>query len=277
MSELPAHLSYSSASSYEECPFRWKAERLHGLEQDPSVWLIGGSAFHKATELFDHQFEQGAFATDTVYQAFDDAVEKYRGEARQVEPDETKWRAAAKGKETLSWWINFGRQLLDKYIAFRTTSPYDLYRLPDGSPAIEVAVPHIVGGVYVKGFVDRVMVDTRTGEVIIVDLKSGARMPSNDKQLGGYKVGLEANFAPQTGPVFNDGAFYNARKGQLTGHIPLFTYDADSVGQWYSGIRREIEAGHFPPRLNTFCKSCPARLYCPAFSGAAAQALPPAA
>lgn len=246
------------------------------------MWLIGGSAFHEATELFDTQFEQGAFAADTVYAEFDAAVEKYRAEAREVEPDETRWRASGANRPTkarphgedLGWWIGFGRELLDKYIAFRTTSPYDLYRLPDGSPAIEVAVPHIVGGVYVKGFVDRVMVDTRTGEILIVDLKSGRRMPDTTKQLGGYKVGMEANFAPVVGPVFNTGAFYDARKGDLTNPVSLAGYDANTVGAWYRGIRQEMEAGLFPPRLNAFCSNCPARLFCPAFSGAAAQALP---
>ena len=50
---LPAHASYSAITTFLKCGWSYYLGRIKALEEEPSVWLTGGSAFHKACENFD--------------------------------------------------------------------------------------------------------------------------------------------------------------------------------------------------------------------------------
>ena len=50
---LPEHVSYSAINTYLLCGWQYYLGRLLQLEEEPSVWLTGGSAFHLACENFD--------------------------------------------------------------------------------------------------------------------------------------------------------------------------------------------------------------------------------
>lgn len=51
--ELPEHVSYSAFSTYVDCGYQYYLGRLMEVPEAPSVWSVGGSAFHTATELWD--------------------------------------------------------------------------------------------------------------------------------------------------------------------------------------------------------------------------------
>jgi hypothetical protein len=51
--ELPSHVSYSAITTWLSCGYKYFLGRLKGVEEEPSVWLVGGSAWHVATENFD--------------------------------------------------------------------------------------------------------------------------------------------------------------------------------------------------------------------------------
>ena len=51
--ELPEHVSYSAFSTYVDCGYQYYLGRLLQLPEAPSVWSVGGSAFHAATEMWD--------------------------------------------------------------------------------------------------------------------------------------------------------------------------------------------------------------------------------
>ena len=51
--ELPEHVSYSAFSTYVDCGYQYYLGRLLQVPEAPSVWSVGGSAFHTATELWD--------------------------------------------------------------------------------------------------------------------------------------------------------------------------------------------------------------------------------
>ena len=51
--ELPEHVSYSAFSTYVDCGYQYYLGRLMQVPEAPSVWSVGGSAFHTATELWD--------------------------------------------------------------------------------------------------------------------------------------------------------------------------------------------------------------------------------
>lgn len=50
---LPEHVSYSAFSTYIDCGYMYYLGRLLMKEEAPSVWSVGGSAFHLACENYD--------------------------------------------------------------------------------------------------------------------------------------------------------------------------------------------------------------------------------
>jgi len=50
---LPEHISYSAFSTYLTCGYQYYLGRLLAKQEEPSVWSVGGSAFHLACETYD--------------------------------------------------------------------------------------------------------------------------------------------------------------------------------------------------------------------------------
>lgn len=50
---MPEHISYSAFVSYVDCGYMYYLGRLLQVPEEPSVWSVGGSAFHLATEMWD--------------------------------------------------------------------------------------------------------------------------------------------------------------------------------------------------------------------------------
>ena len=52
---LPEHISYSAFTTFLDCGYQYYLGRLLNLPEEPAIWSIGGSAFHKATEDWDKE------------------------------------------------------------------------------------------------------------------------------------------------------------------------------------------------------------------------------
>ena len=50
---LPEHISYSAFTTFIDCGYQYYLGRLLQLPEAPSVWSVGGSSFHTATEMWD--------------------------------------------------------------------------------------------------------------------------------------------------------------------------------------------------------------------------------
>ena len=50
---LPEHISYSAFTTYIDCGYQYYLGRLMQVPEEPSVWSVGGSAFHLACENYD--------------------------------------------------------------------------------------------------------------------------------------------------------------------------------------------------------------------------------
>jgi ATP-dependent helicase/DNAse subunit B len=53
---IPEHVSYSALTTYIDCGYLYYLGRLLEIPEQPAVWSVGGSAFHKATEEWDKQY-----------------------------------------------------------------------------------------------------------------------------------------------------------------------------------------------------------------------------
>lgn len=256
--------SYSQLSEWKQCSWRFYLRRLLRAQETPSVWTAGGLAFHKTTEMYDMLTWQendlsGWQDPRPWFGTFRDQFEEELDKLRAIDPDESNWRVASKGRETIVFWRQLGPVLISQYIAWRT-STVDTLRIAavKSAPGIEVKVETSLGDVPVVGYIDRVFQDVRTGVLEIVDYKSGARMPADSGQLGQYSVQLEQ----QEGTPVTWGAFYNARKGQLDGPLNLAGYTEAGLGQQYQRLEASIEAREFEPNITALCKSCGVKQFC---------------
>ena len=50
---LPKHISYSSFNTWLECGWKYYLTKMYEVPEKHAVWFTGGTAVHKATELFD--------------------------------------------------------------------------------------------------------------------------------------------------------------------------------------------------------------------------------
>jgi RecB family exonuclease len=183
---------------------------------------------------------------------------------RAVEPDQTRWRTGGRktkdrpNGEDVEWWRQAGRDMIRTYVAWRLRTSDTLHiAAVKGAAGVEVEVTTSFGGVPVRGFVDRLFLDTQTGAYLVVDYKTGANPPKAQLQLGQYSVQLEA----MIGAPVRWGAYYDARKGELSKPFDLSGYTPERLGYIYGGLDTSIRSNIFLPNM-TQCFSCGMRDAC---------------
>jgi len=205
---------------------------------------------------------------------FKDAFEQELLEAIDqsgLEPD--RWSTAGKNKkkdnpagEDARWWRANGPGMVQNWMDWRKESGWKVLAI-DGEPAIELDVEVDIGdGLPLKMFIDRVMIEPTNREPVIVDLKTGARTPESDLQLGVYRYGLMAKY----GIRVDHGAYWMARKGALE-MVPLQRYTPGLIATWFQRLQDAIGYGIFLPNPTFKCRACPVRNYCLAFGGAESE------
>lgn len=262
------YLSYSSLSSWLDCGARFKYERVMNAPQTEAWYFLGGHAVHAATEKADHEgITRIDEAGPLFLEAFDLEVQRLHDKGYDLAKVKAGGRKSTKWpmKEDIHFWRSEGPGMVANWIQWRTdrfNEGWQFLPLPDGSPAIEVPVQVEFPEILVKGFIDRVMVSD-TGEVHVVDLKSGSRSPESSLQLGIYALGLRRNFGI-TAPL---GGYWMARTGVLNQPTSLLHYTHELVGDWFTQAKRGIEAEIFIPHVSSFCNSCGSAPFCPAVGG----------
>lgn len=256
------HASYSSIDSWMQCGEKYRLTKIEGIKEEPAWWSVGGSAVHLATERYD------LGSSDNAQELF---IEAFESETkRQAEYTETvpmTWRSSRNQDDV--WWRANGPEMVQKYIEWRLATRWHIESLefmdPDGSvfhqPGVEVPfeVTFNEGEPPLKGYIDRVFV-TDAGERVIVDLKTGARRPASDMQLGYYKVGLLKAYDVEA----DLGGYWMARKpfGEQLSVVQLDRYDEKFVGRYISGFHKARETSLYLPHVTSFCGSCGVASHC---------------
>jgi putative RecB family exonuclease len=258
------HLSYSAVNSLATCGEQFRLERVVQVPQEPAWWFIGGTAFHTASEALD----RGDFGDPEAawQEAWNLACEKDLAGA-----DPASVRAGGRAtkewpkRENEDWWQAKGPGMLEEYQAYTrklAEEGWQLYRITDDMPAIELQFGLEIGDVLVKGAIDRVYINP-DGELVIQDLKAGSRQPDSAMQLGIYSVAFE-NI---TGMKAIVGNYYMARKGEATEPVSLLHYTKDMFAGVFATAKRMIEAEIFLPHISSLCTSCGVRKYCTVMPG----------
>lgn len=167
------------------------------------------------------------------------------------------WRAGGRvtkanpNKEDETWWKFEGRNMLDRWVTWRTGAHgWKLWSTPEGIPAVELGFSPVLGGVTVQMHIDRVMV-TPDSELVILDLKTGQRTPSSDLQLAFYAVGMEKMLGIR--PKY--GTYWMARDGMTSPLVDLDFYKTEMIEEMVSDFDKARQAHLFIPNFNN-CKMC---------------------
>lgn len=175
------------------------------------------------------------------------------GRATKANPD----------KEDGKWWRENGLEFSKSYMDWRESIPWVIWETPQGVPAIELDLRCKFGDVPVRVIIDRVFV-TPDGELVVVDLKTGANMPKDQGlQLGFYASAIEIIFGHR--PAWC--AYWNARKGGLTEPVYPDQWTADTIGAELAKFVKLRDMGIFIPNPSMNCGNCGVRRACPAVKG----------
>lgn len=186
-------------------------------------------------------------------------------------PDTATWSAAGRGKnkahpqgEDGDWWRTNGPLMVANWVKWRTDSGWKIWTTPDGVPAIEleITVPRS-GGTPLRAIIDRVMINPQYNEPVILDVKSGARTPESDLQLGVYKYAIFRQY----GIDIRRGTYWLARKGEIMPPFNLARLTPRLIDLWYDRFELAASLGIFIPRPTVRCRACSYREYCTAFGG----------
>lgn len=200
---------------------------------------------------------------------------KHRAEhdvaSSKIQSASRKTRAYPNGEDE-AWWLDHGPGMVDSYVRWREKFGWRIWTTPDDRPAIELELLANVGiDLPVKMIIDRVFVSkgmTATeNELIIVDLKSGARSPVSDLQLGVYRLGILETW----GVNIPWGAYFDARKGELSSPFSLKRFSPALMCHWFRQYYDAHRQGLFIPNLSSYCRSCGVRDYCAAYGGSNAH------
>lgn len=261
MRALSSHLSHSQVDQIATCSWRYYLERVLGAPTVPSWALIGGSVVHRVTEAVDHEllFSGTAYGTEQIEVICSQLFAEELADAQRKEPDTSKY-AVAGGRgsrpfETEAWWRAAAPTMVETWQGWLEQSDMDIAVI-DGKPAIELDFEHEMYGVVFKGGIDRILHNRRTGQHLIVDLKSGNKTPMSPLQLVHYRDALRHQY----GVEVEWGAYFMTRSGELSTPVPLWRYPSmDLVVQNAERIRRE---NLFLPTIGPLCGYCDVSKFC---------------
>ena len=174
--------------------------------------------------------------------------------------DTSHWRVASKYRnpEDQDWWFTNGYKFYENWVDWRKANPHlELAVVHTGELAIELEMNPSVNGVVVKMFCDRVFQDKNTGEYIIVDLKTGKNTPQSTLQLGFYAYGLRKVYGIEA----TKGAYWMARKGELSPTVNLAAYDDSKIESLVSMFDKARREKIFLPNFDA-CNMCGITAHC---------------
>ena len=170
--------------------------------------------------------------------------------------DQALWRAAGRAtkanpdKEDGKWWSLEGAKMVDNWIAWRNgVNGWTMWE-HNGVPAVELALNPVWNDVPVQMHLDRVMVNP-DGELVVLDIKTGARTPSSDLQLAFYAAGMEEMLGVR--PRW--GAYWMARTGITGEMVDLDKFPKEYVIDIVSQFDKARKSGIFIPNFS-HCIMC---------------------
>jgi putative RecB family exonuclease len=234
-------LSYSSISTYETCPAKYKFQYEDRLPTTSSPALSFGDALHRTLHRFHNRPVPVAPSLDELHEMLDD---EWVGDGYRDPGEEALYRDHA-------------RQILTEY--HRTNA--DSFRIP---AALEFRFTVEIEGVQLSGVIDR-MDRMPGGGYEIVDYKTSRRLPpkavvDRDLQLSVYYLAAKEIWGIEPERL----TLYYLLPGERMSTFRTAA-DADELRRRIATVAERIAAGKFEPRPNPLCDWCDFQPVCPLF------------
>jgi RecB family exonuclease len=234
-------LSYSSISTYETCPAKYRFQYEERLPTADSPALSFGDSLHRALHRFHDRPVPVAPSLGELHEML-----------------ELSWRADGyrdPGEELLH--RDHARQVLAEYHRTNAAS----FRIP---AALEFRFTIEVEGVALSGVIDR-MDRIPGGGYEIVDYKTNRRLPpqaaiDRDLQLSVYHLAAKEIWGIEPERL----TLYYLLPGQRMSTFRTPS-DTDELRRRIATVAERIAAGKFDPRPNPLCDWCEFQSRCPAF------------
>jgi len=251
-------ISPTALKAYVQCPRRYYFSYVERREEKPSRPLFIGSVVHQALKEF--------FTSEPRERTWP-ALERALREAWARSPERrevfaSRSEEAEAGREVLADLKQFFKQADRKVVPF----------------GLEVFLRTRVGdGVHVRGRVDRIDEDPRTGRLTVIDYKTGrvpAQRPNlvDDFQLPLYQAMVDEAYSREV-----DRVVLHYLKGNVTFE---FSLEADDVrrakDRAFAIARRAARDRDYAPRVSALCRSCSFLEDCPARAEAESRFTRPA-
>jgi RecB family exonuclease len=234
-------LSYSSISTYETCPAKYKFQYEDRLPTEGSPALSFGDSLHRALRRFH---DRPVPVAPTLPELHEMLEGEWLSDGYRDQAEERLYRDHA-------W------QVLAEY----HTANADSFRIP---AALEFRFTVEVEGVQVSGVIDR-MDRIPGGGYEIIDYKTNRRLPpkavvDRDLQLSVYYLAAKEiwGIEPERLTLY----FLLPGERMTTFRTPA---DADDVRRRIATVAERIEAGKFEPRQNPLCNWCDFQRQCPLY------------
>ena len=239
MNQLPKHISYSSFTTWQECGWKYYIQKVEGVKEAHAVWFTGGSAVHKATEVYDLEGGSSESIWNKVW------FEQVKQD-EEINGDMSTWQYAK--REDMSWWYGEGIWMLDRWIAF-SQNGWNVYE-----DFVEKEYEIQIEDAAVKMAIDRVMTDFE-GNRVLLDIKTGASSQRHPLQLAVYAWALE-----KQGITVDKAGFWDAR----TGHISLWNLSnlhSERIEDMLNTFDKARKETIFLPNLSN-CGRCGVTSFC---------------
>lgn len=196
-------------------------------------------------------------------------------------PPEDWFKAGRGDGEGYDWWVENGPVMARNFIDWYEARPdVNVWTAPDGRPAIELPVMLNFGTVPVRGYVDLVLAfGTVNPALVVVDLKSGSRVPDNPRQLGIYANGIERTYGVR--PRY--GAYFMARGTgkdrdvffQTPVEMNRPSFDFGYLSKEFEMFDLAVKSGIFPANPGDHCRRCGVAYACAEVGGDQSYRLDP--
>jgi putative RecB family exonuclease len=252
---LPSSLSPSKVSSFKDCALAFRFSAIDKLPEAPSAPAMKGTAVHRALELLLSE-QPEARTPERAAECLGVAL----GEMR----DDPAWEELGlEDPDTLAFEQD-AAGMLERY--FRIEDPRRVE--PVG---LELTLESEIGGVTVRGIIDRLERDP-DGGLVVTDYKTG-RTPGRAQEQS------------RLGGVHFYAYLCHRHYGELPSRVQLMYLGAEPqiistepteqsvrglerrVEAIWSAVERACEREDFRPKTSALCNWCSFQEYCPAFGG----------
>jgi putative RecB family exonuclease len=233
--------SYSSISTYELCPLKWRFQYEERLPTSTSPALAFGDSLHRALHRFHDRPVPVAPSLGELHEMLDD---EWVSAGYRDPGEEETYRA-------------HGHQVLAEY--HRDNAPS--FRIP---AALEHRFTIEIEGAEVSGVIDR-MDRIPGGGYEIIDYKTSRRLPPRnrvdaDLQLSVYYLAAREIWGIEPDRL----TLYFLLPGERMTTVRTRT-DADELRRRIATVAERIAAGKFEPRANPLCDWCDFQARCPLY------------